>query len=51
MRRAARYINDNVIGIWIYFGVGYHFWQPHVKGFYANQANRGRPEPTAWLDK
>lgn len=51
VRRAARYINDNTIGIWIYFGVGYHFWHPHVKGFHPNQANRGRPEPMVWIDK
>ncbi len=51
VRQAARYINDNTLGIWIYFGVGYHFWWPYVKGFHPHQSNRGRPDAGTWLDK
>lgn len=51
VRRVGRYINEQSWGIWVYFGVGYQFWHPYVKGYYPHQSNRARPLPTTWLDK
>ena len=50
LRSAVRYIAEQGFA-WVYFSVGYEFSQPYVKGYYPNQANRGRPEATVWLDK
>lgn len=51
IRQAARYVNDNVYGMWIYQTAGSNFWQSYVKNYAPNRSDKRRIPPDVWLDK
>lgn len=51
VRSAARYINDHAIGAWVYYGIGFNYWQSRVQGYAPNWAIKAKPVPEMWLDK
>lgn len=51
IRTAARFVNDNVYGMWIYQTAGANFWQSTVKNYAPNRADKRRISPDVWVDK